>query len=147
MRGYCRTLFLLAMLIAGVGCTDTDNTVVDLGAATGCDAAEMACTVKGKGITITLVLGPEVQPLKAFPVSLEIYGDQIEKGSVIADFQMQGMDMGVNRYRLLQRGEQWIGSATLPVCSRSRMDWFAQIEFVREGKRHLARFPFHTEAN
>jgi hypothetical protein len=57
---------------------------------------------------------------------------------------MKGMDMGMNRYRLIAGEGNWSGTATLPVCSASRMDWIALVEFSSGGKKYRAKFPFQT---
>lgn len=45
-----------------------------------------------------------------------------------ASFQMQGMEMGLNRYRLLREGGKWHAAVMLPACVRGRQDWIVRIE-------------------
>ncbi|HEY8117709.1 MAG TPA: hypothetical protein VIE91_00570 [Methylophilaceae bacterium] len=48
---------------------------------------------------------------------------------VHASFAMQGMDMGLNRYRLLQKTSNlWAAQIILPVCVRGRSDWLMLLE-------------------
>lgn len=48
---------------------------------------------------------------------------------VHASFAMQGMEMGLNRYRLLQKPDGfWQAEVTLPVCIRGRSDWLVELE-------------------
>ncbi|MEQ1602796.1 MAG: hypothetical protein ABL885_13635 [Methylophilaceae bacterium] len=54
---------------------------------------------------------------------------------VHASFTMQGMDMGLNRYRLLsqvngatQTNGVWIANITLPVCTQGQSDWRMTVE-------------------
>lgn len=140
---------ILFMLVSLFGCNDeVEQTRKVLGTASGCDAAIESCQIVNGPINVSLTLGPDVKPLVAFPVQLQIDGGEVIPHSVIADFQMQGMDMGMNRYRLqsLTQGK-WNGKATLPVCTTSRMDWLAVIEFSLDGQPYSAIFPFHTESN
>jgi hypothetical protein len=119
-----------------------------LGTAQDCDAAVETCHVDAGAIQLQLLLGPQVKPLSPFSVALAIKGGEVAAQSVVIDFQMQGMDMGMNRYRLLHAsGLSWQGEATIPVCTASRMDWLAVIEFTLNGQPYQAVFPFHTESN
>jgi len=45
-----------------------------------------------------------------------------------ASFQMQGMDMGLNRYKLIWDGIRWHADVMLPACIRGRQDWMLQLE-------------------
>lgn len=119
-----------------------------LGTASGCDAATKACEISAANIRLSLALGPNVKPLVGFPVRLRIEGGEVAEQSVSVDFQMKGMDMGMNRYRLQSIAPSvWQGHAILPVCSASRMDWLAIVEFSLSGRPYQAVFPFHTESN
>lgn len=58
---------------------------------------------------------------------------------VHAEFVMQGMEMGLNRYRLeRQPNGAWQGRATLPVCVSGRRDWRLILEV--DGERHALAF-------
>lgn len=142
-----RIRVILLFILSLSGCGAEESAVVELGSSVDCDAAERPCTIVQEGLEVTLSLGPEVQALKPFPLLLDINGRDVTAGSVVADFQMQGMDMGKNRYKLQHSAGQWQGSITLPVCTASRMDWDAQIEFASGGVRYRARFPFQASAN
>lgn len=45
-----------------------------------------------------------------------------------ASFQMQGMDMGPNRYRLLRESGKWHAQVMLPACVQGRRDWILALE-------------------
>lgn len=45
-----------------------------------------------------------------------------------ASFQMRGMDMGMNRYRLLWDGSKWHAEIILPACIQGRRDWVLRLE-------------------
>jgi hypothetical protein len=47
---------------------------------------------------------------------------------VHASFQMQGMDMGMNRYHLLKKGGKWSAKVMLPACVQGRRDWVLRLE-------------------
>jgi hypothetical protein len=144
------SVMVLGLAIALLSACDAaqEASLQQLGTASGCDAAVQTCQLNRHGISLTLALGPEVKPLVPFPLQLRIEAGGRTVQNVIVDFQMQGMDMGMNRYRLQPgTGAFWHGNATLPVCTAARMDWLAQIEFNLDGQPYRAVFPFHTEAN
>lgn len=51
-----------------------------------------------------------------------------ESAAPYASFQMQDMDMGLNRYRLLRHDGKWHAEVTLPACVRGRHDWILRLE-------------------
>lgn len=58
---------------------------------------------------------------------------------VQAEFVMQGMEMGLNRYRLQrQPNGAWQARVTLPVCVSGRRDWLLVLEV--DGERHTLAF-------
>lgn len=115
-----------------------------LGISEDCDAAVSTCYVTDGAIRVSLVMGPTVKPLQPFPILFAVDTGEHVVENVVVDFQMQGMDMGVNRYRLIRQGEGWTGSVILPVCTTSRVDWHAIVEFSLDGQPALAVFSFHS---
>ena len=136
---------LTLLLVACSGESDAPRR--QLGVAKSCDAASTSCRVSDGETTVSLSMGPDVEPLKPFSLSLTIEKGDVIAQDVVADFQMQGMDMGSNRYRLQAQPQGWQGTVTLPVCTASRMDWVAVVEFTLDGENLQAVFPFQTEAN
>ncbi len=140
---------LILLLVLG-GCSREAETVhVLLGQAEHCDAAAQTCLIDADdGLSISLRLGPEVKPLVPFPIELIVDGADAVPENVVVDFQMREMDMGVNRYRLRQSSPmQWEGTATLPVCTASRMDWTATVAFRLDGRPYKLIYPFQTMTN
>jgi hypothetical protein len=143
-----RFTVLSLLLLSLVACSGEQNEERrSLGGAENCDAALSSCRVSDGAISVVLTMGPGVKPLQPFPFTLLIEGGEVAAQSVVADFQMQGMEMGTNRYRLQPQQGNWQATVTLPVCSASRMDWLAVVEFTLDGEPLQAVFPFHTEAN
>lgn len=145
IRQITGVLSLLLLLVACSGEKSDERRY--LGSAENCDATLSSCRVSDGAISVALTMGPGVKPLQPFSFTLLIEGGEVAAQSVVADFQMQGMDMGTNRYRLQPQQGSWQATVTLPVCSASRMDWLAVVEFTLDGEPLLAVFPFHTEAN
>ena len=140
---------VLVISIIISACSGKNEAVYELGKADDCDSAEMICAVSNNDYTAKLKLGPKVTPLQNFPVELTIANSEglVHASDVIIDFQMIGMDMGLNRYKLNHNDHLWHGNATLPVCVASRMDWIAIVEFTDQSHRFRAVFPFHTDRN
>lgn len=68
------------------------------------------------------------------PHSLQPFGlsiDAPQAVAVFASFAMRGMEMGLNRYRLLRQPDgRWTAEVTLPVCVQGRSDWLMLVEVV-----------------
>lgn len=144
MRRIIITTLLTFMLSLLVACSRSEQGTSTEITASDCDAAEATCHVMVAGKRISLTLGPGVTALKPFSIEAQIRGTPyLEK--VIIDFQMVGMEMGINRYRLKASEKGWRGEATLPVCTASRTDWLAVLEFQLEGKGYRVLFPFTAQ--
>lgn len=106
-----------------------------------CDSARQSCRAHGDDLEIELRLGPALRPLEPFSIALRVNPDAGARIEI--EFQMRGMDMGLNRYRLDRDAEGvWRGRAVLPVCTTGRSDWYAVIEIAQGGKRWIAEMPF-----
>ena len=118
--------------------------VIELAAAPDCDPAPGPCPAHGTAGVLYLELGPEVRPLVPFPVQV-----RVEPGAGVRDvqleFYMQGMEMGLNRYRL-KAGDDgvWEGEVILPVCTRDRADWMVRVHVRRDEAVWVAAFAFRS---
>lgn len=81
------------------------------------------------------------QPMK--PLHLEVQMQYPVK-AIHADFAMQGMEMGLNRYRLLAASNPntWQATITLPVCVQGRSDWEMLLEVESEDGVQRFMVPF-----
>ena len=108
-----------------------------------CNPVGKACLAKDAALTVTLGLGDRIQPLTAFPVQVDLGGEDASKvKKVTVSFAMQDMDMGFNRFDLRQKANKtWRGQAILPVCSAGRRDWRVTVAVIAEtpyvGEFHL----------
>lgn len=102
------------------------------------------CVAEVEDFALALSMGPEVRPLKPFAVDVERQrGPSID--SMTVAFDMKAMDMGSNRYRLIETGDGWHANVTLPVCMSGRSDWIADFEILAEGQRYRLQVPFVLE--
>ena len=77
-----------------------------------------------------------------FPVSLKLIGIENVR-EIYVTFAMQGMDMGLNRYRLYGDSmSAWKADVTLPICLSGRSDWIAEFELLLADRRVVLQIPF-----
>lgn len=111
-----------------------------------CNPASQGCQARLNGSLVQLKFSGEMNPLTPFAV--EVDTGNLDVDAVTLDFKMQGMNMGVNRYRLESDGEgRWHGQVVLPVCTLTRKDWIAGLEVEAQGKRWVAEFGFELSAS
>ena len=124
-----RWLALMVILLAGCG---KENI-----ATAPCAALVQGCTVAVGAGQIRVQTDTVPLPLKPFILTVAAP----DAHAVSAVFQMQGMEMGFNRYRLLREPNGvWRASITLPVCVSGRRDWLMILEV--DGVRRA--LPFQT---
>lgn len=96
------------------------------------------CRFDYRGAPVTLRFSARPAPLKAFELRVGAPG----AARVSAEFQMNGMEMGFNRYDLRPAGSGvFASSVTLPVCVSGRRDWTLYLEV--DGTRYAV--PFSTQ--
>ncbi|MEJ2508885.1 MAG: hypothetical protein P8009_05315 [Gammaproteobacteria bacterium] len=152
---------LLAALLGGVGYFagrllqpgTPSQSVAELALSGDCVPLGRECVARGRdpntGPRIGLRLEESVSPLRPFPVEVTVRDMPSAATAVSVDFIMTGMDMGMNRYRLVQARDRgthgpWRGRSTLPVCSADRLDWVAVVMVETAEGTYQARFPFRA---
>ena len=95
------------------------------------------CSFSHGGATVTLRFSVRPKPLEAFDLRVSAPG----AARISAEFQMNGMEMGFNRYDLRPAGNGMFASrVTLPVCVSGRRDWTLYLEI--DGAHYA--LPFST---
>lgn len=122
-------LLLMALL---AGCSAGEEQVI----AVPCTDIVAGCTLAQAGLQVRFDRTPgAMQAFKLFvalPQAREVH----------ARFSMQGMEMGLNRYRLLADGPgHWQAEVMLPACVQGRRDWLLTLE--ADGARY--QLPFRSE--
>ena len=95
--------------------------------------------------TIQFAEAPQVMK----PLHLNLHFNRVESArNIHVDFAMQNMEMGLNRYRLIQAKQSgdWQAEVTLPVCAQERSDWNMLIEIDGEVVQRF-QLPFSAKAN
>ncbi|MBI5752870.1 MAG: hypothetical protein HZA59_12140 [Hydrogenophilales bacterium] len=117
---------LLFAVIAVAGCAQQEAPAV------ACVALIQGCSVEqGKLFAKTDSVPTPLKPFAltvAAPTAKEVH----------VELHMQGMEMGLNRYRLIRQDNgEWRATLTLPACVAGRRDWLMVIE-VDGARRTLA---------
>jgi hypothetical protein len=88
------------------------------------------------------------QVFKPFQLNVQMKRAEPVK-SVYVDFAMQSMEMGLNRYRLIQAHSSgdWHADVTLPMCVQGRSDWNMLIEIEAGNTVKRFQLPFSARAN
>lgn len=95
------------------------------------------CSFSHHGSRTSVSFSAHPKPLEAFELRINAPG----AAQVRAEFQMNGMDMGFNRYDLHPAGNgTFVSSVTLPVCVSGRRDWTLYLEI--DGTHYA--LPFST---
>lgn len=100
--------------------------------------SEVSCTDLAAGCPLGdgTVLRFVTPARHAKPFTVEIAGPAEAPAAL---FDMQGMEMGVTRYRFQPAGERrWRAEVMLPVCISGSQAWLAQVE--TGGKRYRVGF-------
>ena len=83
------------------------------------------------------------------PRSMQPFGIVVtapRASTVFASFAMQGMEMGLNRYRLLRQSDgKWTAEVTLPVCVQGRSDWLMELEVIKPGDAQRYQLAFRAD--
>ncbi|MEE9327271.1 MAG: hypothetical protein V3U71_08230 [Cocleimonas sp.] len=110
-----------------------------------CDLRKGACTsTLSSGGTITFSISPNNIPILR-PLKLEVKVDGIEVSKTEVDFIGIGMEMGYNRSKLESKAKTlFAGSAILPVCIHTKMDWEARVLLHTDDGLIMVPFRFFT---
>ncbi len=109
-----------------------------------CELREQACKTSFEGTSVMLSITPKTIPLLK-PLQIDVKIEGLEVYDALIDFSGIGMDMGFNRSKLKRTDKgHFTGKATLPVCTRSKMDWEAKVMLQTEKGLMIAPFRFFT---
>ncbi len=109
-----------------------------------CHPTPGPCDAEVHGGRVRLTMAADIRELDRFPLEVALDGFR-EVAGVAVRFDMSGMDMGLNRYRLeAEESGVWRGEAMLPVCTVDRVDWWATVAVEHAEGVTRAAFLFHT---
>jgi hypothetical protein len=108
-----------------------------------CEPAERPCGADLGAGQLLLRFDRPPEPLEAFIAELQLLGEWPESSApMVLTFQMQDMDMGLNRVALEQTADRrWRGEVMLPVCNSGRRDWLVDVS-MGDDRPWVVRFGF-----
>lgn len=116
--------------------------VVSSMAAGKCLPTGKACMAVAEGLSASLQLPAVVPVSRPFRVRAVVSKQSGSVSAIEVAFAMKGMDMGVNRYRLVRKGDHWESLVVLPVCTTGRTDWIVRMSVSSNNREYRAEFPF-----
>ena len=86
------------------------------------------------------------KPLKPFVITFKNTDSNTKLSLIKAQFDMQNMQMGFNRYQFTQeKTGLWQANVILPVCMQGRADWLMLLELTLEnGQIKKLEIPFKS---
>ncbi len=86
------------------------------------------------------------KPLKPFVITFKNTDSSTKLSLIKAQFDMQNMQMGFNRYQFTQeKTDVWQANVILPVCMQGRADWLMLLEMTLEnGQLKKLEIPFKS---
>lgn len=111
-----------------------------------CQLGKRPCRATGVPGELVVSTSPQPRPLTAFAVRVRFVvaeATRREVGTPSLEFEMEGMDMGQNRYHMVraEAGSGWTAEVMLPLCSRRRLDWQLSVWLPTSGRALVAQFP------
>ncbi|WP_407275563.1 hypothetical protein [Halothiobacillus sp. DCM-1] len=128
--------------------TPVGGALLPVSVPTDCSLKAPGCDLSlGELGSVTVQAPARIVPLHKFVLTVTPSAELAKNlGAVSVDFQMIGMDMGVNNYPL-QRAADGAYSQTiiLPVCTTTRTDWVALLMLHTPRGAYLAKIPFSVD--
>ena len=118
-----------------------------------CKPQQQVCRVSNENYFSEIEFDKNISYLKPFNITVRTQAKESQYiKSIHVDFKMKSMDMGVNRFNLLNKGLtgkkiHWEGKALLPVCVTGRVDWFSEAMIITENKKYIFSFPMEVKKN
>lgn len=109
-----------------------------------CNIESKECVVELNEFKVKIIFDEDIFYLKPFNVSVtNENSDSLKLESILIDFKMNSMNMGVNRFLLKNDDNKsiWQGKVLLPICVTGRADWLSEIELVTKTNKYLISLP------
>lgn len=111
-----------------------------------CNPSLNVCSATVFDQNISFYFKQQPIPLKPFQVEAEL--NSLQPDEVYIIFEMEGMEMGFNKYQLNNaKNSVWKGIVVLPVCSLGRNDWVVNLYIKVKDKYERAVFYFEQKNN
>ncbi len=113
-----------------------------------CNIATDGCTAGNDNVQLFVKFDQNFGALKPFKLQLQLdHKTQVKVEEITLIFSMNGMNMGLNKYRLIRKNDAlWVATVTLPICTSGRSDWIAEFEIKSSDQHWIAQIPFVLKA-
>lgn len=144
---------VITVLVGGYVYFQNDEAVADVSypmsiSSAACATTREACIARHEKLGQLSLRFPEPAVyLSPFVAAVEIEPAAATINSVVLDLEMQGMNMGVNRFALQREAAQpgrWSGKLLLPLCVSGRSDWLVNVEVDSAGGQYQVQFPLQV---
>lgn len=109
-----------------------------------CMLSEQGCTAMiGDDLHVMVRVPDRILPLENFELILEA---DAPINALEVSYIMPHMDMGMNRFPLVQEGETWRAVSALPMCMSGRLDWLAKVRLEYRGQGYEVQMPLTLHA-
>lgn len=102
-----------------------------------CNLVKEICEIENN---ITLQFQGDVSALTPFLILVKVGSVQPENIKLV--FEMEGMEMGFNKYNLIKKLNNWQIETILPICSLGRNDWMLSVEMTFADVTKISKFKF-----
>ena len=111
-----------------------------------CQLQQNPCQVQAGEVAFDISAPQNIFYLEPFVVQLRLQNDSAAPRSIEADFTMQNMQMGLNRFKFQPEAnaKRWSAKAVLPVCVTGRADWQMELRVVSDGAQYRLLFPIEV---
>lgn len=110
-----------------------------------CESVPTHCKVRLSDATLELEFASPAIVMSPFVVKMTTTADVAE---ATMQFRMKNMDMGIQRYSLVNIGNGlWQSEVILPVCSLGRSDWNAALEVKYQNMWWRGDFDFEAASH
>ena len=147
-RGHCITVLTVFLLLSACESEQTlQLPAQQLNLQEPCDILNQPCIISGDDVSLEITFSEKLQALVPFQVNLHMSSGSPGKiQDVTAAFSMEGMQMGISRYRFLSTTPgDWIAKVTLPIFVTGRTDWMIDVEIETASARYLFEVSFVLE--
>lgn len=133
-------MFLLSYFLGMWLTPDESRRIPEFTYTSSCDLTSSACSVKVNNNAVTISLTGEPSPLNPFYVNVSVEGKQ--PLSIGIEFEMDGMDMGFNKYQLKLVDDMWKVKSILPVCTLGGKEWNLIVTLNLKKSKKILYFKF-----
>jgi len=105
-----------------------------------CDPTKQVCKVDTPGHSYFLQFKEIPSALTPFVVQIKV--ETLQPDLIELSFDMDGMDMGYNKHRLVRGETDWQAKVILPVCSLGRNDWLLNVKMKFKNDISITQFRF-----